>query len=77
MAEWVAVTISALVLLAAVVSALVRVSVAVAGNTQAVKVLTDYLDKQAIRNDCQDDKLGDHEKRITVIETVHKIEGAA
>lgn len=76
--EWltaVGTVVLAIIAIGGVIGAFIKVSVAVQGNTQAIKTLTDYMTKQDARNDKQDEKLEDHETRIVKIETVHALEG--
>jgi hypothetical protein len=80
MPEWITAIgtiILALGVAGTIVGAFIKVAVAVQGNTEAIRTLTDYLDKQDARNDKQDSKLEDHETRIVKIETVHEIEARA
>lgn len=76
--EWltaVGTVVLAIIAIGGVIGAFIKVSVAVQGNTAAIKTLTDYMTKQDARNDKQDEKLEDHETRIVKIETVHELEG--
>lgn len=78
--EWltaVGTVVLAIIAIGGVIGAFIKVSVAVQGNTQAIKTLTDYMTKQDARNDKQDEKLEDHEGRLVKIETVHELEGKA
>lgn len=77
MAEWAAVIIAGVGLIGAVTAALIRVSVAVSGNTQAVNTLSEFLERQDARMSRHGEKLDDHEARIVEIETIHKVRGCA
>lgn len=74
--EWVAIVLTAIGMLAAFVGVLVKVAVALAANTKAVKDLSDFLSEQKEVNACQDDTLGNHEMRITKIEMVPEVKKA-
>lgn len=77
--DWIAIILTALSFLVIVIVFIVRVSVsfsvALSGNTEAIKTLTDYLEKQDKRNDKQDEAIEDHEVRIVRIEQTHKVKG--
>jgi hypothetical protein len=76
-ATWITVGLTGLSLLGGLVGVLiktlVKVSVAVAGNTQAINTLTEYMQNQDKQNACQDETLANHETRITRIEMVPEV----
>ena len=75
MAEWISVGIAGLLLVGSVVAALIKVSIAVAGNTQATNTLSAYLEKQDSRLDEHGRQLENHEGRIIGLEKTHELRG--
>jgi hypothetical protein len=79
MADWMMVVLTAVsILVSGGIQALVwvvNIKGAVAANTQAIKSLTDYMDRKDKHDDDQDKQLSNHERRITRIETTHEIKG--
>lgn len=77
MAEWIQVGLAFLTLMGVFIAMIVRVSRVVSDNTNAIINLTTFMSRQEQRTDEHGVTLGEHENRITVIETTHKILGCA
>lgn len=75
MAEWIIVGLTALGMIGSIVVVLIKVSIALSKNTDAIERLTDVMDKQDARIGELDDAIDDHEGRIVAIETIHRIRG--
>lgn len=75
MAEWIIVVLTALGLIGSIVVVLVKVSTALTKNAIAVDRLTDVMDKQDAKLNEHNELIGDHEVRISNMETIHKLRG--
>jgi len=75
MAEWIIVALTAFGTIGAITTVLIKVSVALSKNTDAIERLTDVMDKQDAKIAELDETIDDHEGRIVAIETIHRIRG--
>jgi hypothetical protein len=76
MTEWIAIILTAIMMFGSLIALVVRVSIVVAGNTTAIRNLTQYMEKQDACIEKQNMRLDSVETRVTKIEMVPEIRTA-